>query len=70
MEQISLLTEEDLGFDSDEKALVHAWRRDQLLRHGLSYVLAETFADLVEWHAFAELVQRGCPPEVALAIVL
>jgi hypothetical protein len=27
-----------------------------------------TFADLVDWHAIAELVERGCPPRLALEI--
>jgi hypothetical protein len=52
-----------------EKHLVHAWRTEQLLRHGLPRTLAETFADLVDWHAFADLVDGGCPPRLALEIV-
>jgi hypothetical protein len=35
----------------------------------LSRIVAETFADLVDWHALAELVERGCSPELALEIV-
>jgi hypothetical protein len=27
------------------------------------------FADLVDWHAIAELVERGCSPQLALDIV-
>jgi hypothetical protein len=27
------------------------------------------FADLVDWHAIADLVARGCPPTLALKIV-
>jgi hypothetical protein len=26
-------------------------------------------ADLVDWHAFADLVERGCSPRLALEIV-
>jgi hypothetical protein len=52
-----------------ERRRVHAWRTEQLLRLGLSHILAETFADRVDWHAFAELIERGCSPELALEIV-
>ena len=45
------------------------WRAEQLLRLGLPRTLAETFADLVDWHAFADLVERGCSPLLALEIV-
>ena len=30
---------------------------------------AETFADRVDWHALADLVERGCSVELALEIV-
>jgi hypothetical protein len=53
----------------EEELLVHAWRAEQLQRLGLHRVLAEAFADLVDWHALAELVTQGCPPELALEIV-
>jgi hypothetical protein len=52
-----------------ERHLVHAWRTEQLLRLGLPRTLAETFADLVDWHALADLVERGCSPRLALEIV-
>jgi hypothetical protein len=68
LEAISLPAE-DVDRDAEEKLLVHAWRTEQLRRCGLSRLLAETFADLIDWHAFAELVRRGCPPELALEIV-
>jgi len=48
---------------------VHAWRSEQLQRLGLPHLLAEAWADLVDWHAIAELVARGCSPELALRIV-
>jgi hypothetical protein len=60
---------EDLGDDTDEGLLVHAWRTEQLGRLGLPRVLAEMFADRIDWHAFAELVERGCSPTLALEIV-
>jgi hypothetical protein len=64
-----LLADDDLQDEVDEDLLVHAWRTEQLRRLGLPHTLAETFADLVDWHAFAELVGRGCSPELALEIV-
>jgi hypothetical protein len=68
MESIVTRTE---GLDrSDREALaVRAWRTEQLRRLGLPYILAEAFADLVDWHAIADLVQRGCTLSLALDIV-
>lgn len=64
------LTEiEEFDHDAREAFLVHAWRTEQLRRLGLSRFLAEAFADLVDWHALAALVERGCSPELALEIV-
>jgi len=40
-----------------------------MLADSLPRSLAERFADLVDWHALAELVERGCPAELALEIV-
>ena len=54
---------------SDEELLIHTWRVEQLERLGLPRVLAEAFAELVDWHEIAELVIRGCKPELALEIV-
>ncbi|MDX6511396.1 MAG: hypothetical protein QOE36_900 [Gaiellaceae bacterium] len=53
---------------ADEELLIQAWRAEQLSRLGLSRILAETFADLVDWHDIAALVARGCPPKLALQI--
>lgn len=58
-----------LDVDTAERYLVHDWRAEQLLRLGLPRTLAETFADLVDWHALADLVERGCSPRLALEIV-
>jgi hypothetical protein len=55
--------------DAQEDILVHAWRTEQLWRLGLTRALAETFADLVDWHSLADLIERGCSPELALDIV-
>jgi hypothetical protein len=68
MEPILTFTD-DLDREPDEELLIHAWRTEQLGRLGLSRIVAETFADLVDWHALAELVERGCSPELALEIV-
>lgn len=54
---------------TDEEQLVHEWRTEQLERLGLSTVIAETFASRVDWHEIAELVERGCPADLALEIV-
>jgi hypothetical protein len=65
-----LLMPPDLLDDEDpEELLVREWRTEQLLRLGLPRTLATTFADLVDWHAMAELVERGCPPRLALEII-
>jgi hypothetical protein len=60
---------DDLEHDLEEKLLVHAWRTEQLRRLGLPSIIADAFADLVDWHAFAKLVERGCSPALALEIV-
>ena len=49
--------------------LVHTWRVAQLTRLGLPRSLAEAYADHLDWHQIARLVQRGCPPRLALRIV-
>jgi hypothetical protein len=54
-----LMPAEDFGHDTDEGLLVHAWRSEQLGRLGLPRVLAEAFADRVDWHALAELIERA-----------
>ena len=53
-----------------EEQLVHDWRVDRLTRLGLPGSLAEVYADRLDWHQVARLVQRGCPPRLALRIVL
>jgi hypothetical protein len=53
----------------NEDLLVREWRTLQLQRLGLSQLLAGRFAATVDWHEVAELVERGCPPELALRIV-
>jgi hypothetical protein len=41
----------------------------QLTRLGIPGLLAEDAAGHVDWHEIARLVQRGCPPLLALRIV-
>jgi len=53
-----------------EELLVHNWRVDRLTRLGVPGSLAEVYADRLDWHQVARLVQRGCPPRLALRIVL
>jgi hypothetical protein len=54
---------------TDEELMIEAWQAEQLRGLGLSCIVAETFAGLVDWHEIAALVARGCPPELALEIV-
>jgi hypothetical protein len=54
----------------DEELLVHNWRVDRLTRLGVPGSLAEVYADRLDWHQVARLVQRGCPPRLALRIAL
>lgn len=48
--------------------LVHDWRVSQLTRLGIPRLLAEVYADHVDWHQIAGLVQRGCPALLAIRI--
>ena len=54
---------------SRDDMLVHNWRVSQLARLGIPGPLAEIYADRIDWHQVARLVQRGCPPRLALCIV-
>jgi hypothetical protein len=47
---------------------VHHWRASQLRRLGVPEAMAEIYADRVDWHQVARLVQRGCSPSLALRI--
>ena len=50
--------------------LIHDWRAWQLARLGIPAALAEAVADHVDWHQIAALIHRGCPPRLALRIVM
>lgn len=67
MEPITM-TATDLDHWNDEELLVREWRTEQLRGLGIPTALAERFAGLVDWHEIAELVGRGCSPELALEI--
>jgi hypothetical protein len=54
----------------DEHSLVHEWRVGQLIRLSIAKPLADAVAARVDWHQIAALVQHGCPPKLALRIVL
>jgi hypothetical protein len=56
------------AMDHDD-LLVHNWRVLQLTRLGIPGSLAESYADRIDWHQVARLVQRGCPARLALRIV-
>jgi len=54
--------------EESEEVLVYAWRVEQLGKLGLSTLIANAFANMVDWHDVARLVQKGCPPDLALEI--
>ncbi len=62
-------SEPEIADGPDEDLRIHAWRTERLLQLGLPLALAEAFAGLVDWHDLAALVERGCPPMLALEIV-
>jgi hypothetical protein len=53
-----------------EELLVHNWRVERLTRLGVPRSLAEVYADRLDWHQVARLVQGGCPPRLALRIAM
>jgi hypothetical protein len=62
------LTDSDEAQNEDD-LVVWQWRAEQLQRLGLSRLIAQAFATVVDWHDVARLVERGCSPELALEIV-
>jgi hypothetical protein len=54
---------------SRDDMVVYNWRVSQLTRLGIPGPVAEVYADHIDWHQVARLVQRGCPPHLALRIV-
>jgi hypothetical protein len=53
---------------ASEGLRVYAWRVEQLGNLGISPILADAVADFVDWHEVAHLVDKGCPPELAVDI--
>jgi hypothetical protein len=51
-----------------EELQIYAWRIEQLWRLGLPSAIADEVVNVVDWHDVARLVDRGCPPELALEI--
>ncbi len=45
----------------DETLLVHNWRVARLTQLGIPRALAEVYADRLDWHQVARLIQHGCP---------
>jgi hypothetical protein len=60
------MTAED---SSDEEVRVHHWRAERLRELGLPSILADHFADQIDWRSLADLIRRGCPLSTALEIV-
>jgi hypothetical protein len=54
----------------EEELVLQAWRRTQLRRLGVGRGLADRYAEDVDWHDVSALVDRGCPPDLAMAILL
>lgn len=52
-------------------ANVTSWRRDRLIEAGFALPLAVRLArdSRYDLHALIELVERGCPPQLALRIL-
>jgi hypothetical protein len=60
----------DVGHEREANEVV-AWRRDQLVGAGFPRPLAARLArdGRHDLHALIELVERGCPPELAVRIL-
>lgn len=54
---------------SYEDLLVRNWRVSRLVSLGIPEPLAEAHAGHIDWHHIARIIQRGCPPLLALRIV-
>ena len=56
--------------DLDERGDVISWRRRQLTAAGFDPAVASTLAADRRWdlHALLQLLERGCPPPLALRI--
>jgi hypothetical protein len=65
--QLDMKADASTGHARDD---VFAWRRSQLVRSGFPRRLAECVAHdgHYDLHRLIELVEQGCPPELALRI--
>jgi hypothetical protein len=52
-----------------ETLVVREWRAEQLRRLGVPSILAETFADDVDWHALSALTERDARWGLAFEIL-
>ena len=62
----------DGGDTAERRELqVRAWRRSRLLAAGFGHELADDLAGdaRVDLHAVLQLVERGCPPALAVRIL-
>lgn len=66
--EASLIPESEVEALTDEELRVHDWRAEQLCALGVPRMMADWFADRVDWRAVARLVERGCPLGLALEI--
>lgn len=59
-----------LGQERDAHEVV-SWRRDQLVHAGFTLPVAARLSSDPHYdlHALIELVERGCPPELAVRIL-
>ena len=64
----TLMPETGLDARTDEELRIHDWRAERLRELGVPRVIAEWFADRVDWRDVAALVERGCPTGLALEI--
>jgi len=57
--------------ETQEMADIASWRRDQLVEAGFEPPLATALAADTQYdlHALIELVERGCPPRLAVRIL-
>jgi hypothetical protein len=55
-----------------EAERVERWRTDELLRVGYDFETATVMAadSTIDLHAAIDLVERGCPPDIAARILL
>ena len=66
-----MMTATDVQYDT-ELERVEGWRREALARAGCPADAADELAARhdVDLHAAIDLVERGCPPEIAVRILL